>query len=53
MTDGEIRLAFLSLSQAMTTQDQVVATQSQDIAAPENREVGHHVNQNVSTMLLA
>ena len=50
MTDGEIRSDFLSLAQAMTTQDQALANQSQDMTAQANRVVGSPVQQNASTM---
>lgn len=50
MTNGEIRRTFINLSQATTTQAQVIGIQAQDIATQVNWEVSPYVNQNASTM---
>ena len=39
MTDGEVKLTFLYLTQSMTTQSQAVATLVQAMTAHANREI--------------
>ena len=50
MTDGYIRSAFLSLAKSMTTQSHALTTKVQAMMARSNRDVGHQVNPNASTM---
>ncbi|TMW82430.1 hypothetical protein EJD97_005980 [Solanum chilense] len=50
MTDGEIRSAFVTLAQYMTTNSQSVATQDQSMIAQANKDVGPRVQLNASTM---
>ena len=50
MSDGEIREAFLNLTQYMDTQAHAATTQAQTMTTQENREVAPRVNQNASTM---
>ncbi|TMX03309.1 hypothetical protein EJD97_017135 [Solanum chilense] len=50
MKDREIRSTFFTLSQAMTTKGQAVATEAQGMTTHANREVGPRVQQNESTM---
>ena len=50
MRDGEIREAFLNLTQVMATQAQVVTTQAQAMMAQANQEVLPCGNQSASTM---
>ena len=49
MSNVEIRVAFKTLTQFMTTQDQFVTTQVQYIMEKANRGVGPQVNPNTST----
>ena len=46
MTDGEIRAAFLTLTQSMTSQANVVTSQVQSMTAQMYREFGPRVPQN-------
>ena len=50
MQDGEIRSTFVTFRQAMSTQDQVVATQYQAMKDLENWKVGPRVQQQTNTM---
>ena len=50
MRDGEIRSAFMTFTQDMTTQSQEVGTQAQNKIAQANREVGPRVQPIASTM---
>ena len=50
MMDGEIRLDFIRLDQAMTTQSKSIYTQSQDMMAQAIKEFKSCVHQNASTM---
>ena len=42
---------FINLSQDMNTQAQAIATIAQVMASQTNREFGHNVNENSSTMV--
>ena len=50
MTDGEIRAAFINLSQAITSKANNVTSQVQVMTSQVNREVGPQVPQHSSTM---
>lgn len=50
MMDGEIRSAFVTFSQAMTTQAQAVSIQAQAMVTETNRNVGPRVQQSASIM---
>lgn len=50
MKDGEIRTSLINLAQAMTTQAQVVTTNTQSVVAQANWEVEPRVNQFTTTM---
>ena len=50
MIGGEIRAVFFNLTQAMTSQANVVTSQVQAMTAQVNREVGYHMPPHYSTM---
>ena len=50
LMDGDIRYAFLQMSQAITTQAQSITTQAQSMTTQANREVVPRANQHVGTM---
>ena len=50
LTDGDIRVAFLQMDQAITTQAQTFTTQDQAMMTKANREVVPQANQHVGTV---
>ena len=50
MIDGDIRAEFLTLTQSMTSQDNVVTSQVQTMTAQMNRGVEPRVPQHIKTM---
>ncbi|TMX02698.1 hypothetical protein EJD97_020319, partial [Solanum chilense] len=50
LTDGDIRVAFLQMAQAITIQTQAVTTQAEVMTTQSNQEVVPGRNQHVRTM---
>ena len=48
MKNKDIRSAFVTLAQSMSTQAQVVSTQAQAMSTQENRDVGTCVKENAN-----
>ncbi|TMX05864.1 hypothetical protein EJD97_006910 [Solanum chilense] len=50
LTDGDVRAAFIQMAQVISTQEQVLNTQTQAMTDQDNQEVVPRANQYVGTM---